>query len=53
MARSSTTRPEEQALDDALRSLFSAVQTRVLPDSLRFVIDQLDEAERAAAKKAA
>lgn len=53
MARSRTTRPEEQALDEALRSMFSAVQARVLPDSLRHLIDQLDEAARAPAEKAA
>lgn len=52
MARGNPIRPEEKALDDALRGLFSAVQTRVLPDSLRFLVDQLEEA-REAAKKAA
>jgi hypothetical protein len=53
MARSSSNRPEEQALDDALRSLFSAVQTRALPDSLRHLMDRLDETPRETARKAA
>lgn len=53
MARSRMTRPEEQALDDALRALFTAVETRVVPDSLRSLVDQLDEASRAPEERAA
>ena len=53
MARSRTTRSEEQALDDALRALFTGVETRVVPDSLRGLIDQLDDASRTPEEKAA
>lgn len=50
---SRTIRPEEQALDDALRALFSAVETRVVPDSLKSLVDQLDAASRAPEEEAA
>jgi hypothetical protein len=53
MARSRTTRPEEQALDDALRAMFTGVEARVVPDSLRQLIDQLEEASATPEEKAA
>lgn len=52
-AHGSTLSENEKTLDDALRSLFSAVQTRALPDSLRYLIDQLEEASTAAVDRAA
>jgi len=53
MARSGATRPENKALDETLRSMFSALQARALPDSLRDLIAQLDAASRAPGEKAA
>lgn len=53
MARSRTTRPEEKALDEALRAMFSAVQARALPESLRQLVDQLDQASREPEEQAA
>jgi hypothetical protein len=53
MTRSRTIRPEQQTLDAALRAMFSAVETRVVPDDLRQLVDRLEEASRQPEEKAA
>jgi hypothetical protein len=45
MARRSSTTPQAQALDDALRRLFRSLEARAVPDSLKAVLDQLQAQE--------
>jgi len=46
MARSRTTRPEQQTFEAALRAMFRSLEMRPVPDSLRDLVDQLDQGSR-------
>jgi hypothetical protein len=52
MARRSPGEQEKiSALGKALRSMFRALESRPVPDRLRSVVDELDEAETPAPKR--
>jgi hypothetical protein len=54
MGRHSTTGDDRRtALGEALRALFRSLQARPVPDTIRSVVDQLEERQSEAPKKTA
>jgi hypothetical protein len=54
MAKTSTTdRARKQALDQALRGMFGALQARPVPNRLTSIVEQLEAGDLPAAKKKA